>query len=56
MRLSVGVRGVTGMSFRKHPTLRNEGEVTTCVPHDRKDTCGDGGALFDSTVCPPGGE
>ena len=29
------------------------GEVTVCVPHDRKPgaTCVDEGALFDSTVC-----
>ncbi|MGH3118531.1 MAG: Ig-like domain-containing protein [Gaiellales bacterium] len=30
------------------------GEVTVCVPHDQgqRSTCVDGGALFDSTVCP----
>lgn len=33
-----------------------EGEVTVCVPHDRKDACVDGGATFDSTVCPADGE
>jgi hypothetical protein len=29
-----------------------QGEVTVCVPHDQGDGCVDGGALFDSTVCP----
>jgi len=28
-----------------------EGKITVCVPHDRKGTCGDQGARFDSTVC-----